>query len=166
MTGFANAVVPAILGICAVLILGSKKPLFDVFLDGAREGMQVAIGLFPTLCGLLAAVSMLQASGLADTLGAVLEAVWPLPEGIAPFLILRPISGSASTAMLTGLMESFGPDSKTGILASVLMASGDTLIYVLTVYTAAAGIRRAPAAVTAGILAMLASTLTAILLLT
>ena len=70
----AAAAIPAVIALCGVLMLVSKKPLFDAFVGGAKSGMQTAFGLFPTLCVLFCAVSMFQSSGLAEPIAGLFEA--------------------------------------------------------------------------------------------
>ena len=155
--------VPFVIAACAMLILTSKKPLFDSFIEGMREGADTAVRLFPTLCALCIAVAMFTACGASDAIAGVLER-FGIPEGLAGFLILRPISGGASTAMLTDIFETYGADSPAGLAASVIMASGDTVVYIISVYHAAAGIKNSRRTLAAAMLTMLVSMAAAIIL--
>lgn len=154
MIGIISAsVVPIVIGIVGVLMLVSKKPMFDVFIDGIKSGFRTAVGLFPTLCALCCAVAMLNACGFTDWLAGLLVQ-FGIPRGLGGFMAVRPISGSAGTAMLADIFESEGADSTAGIAASVMMATSDTLIYIISVYHGAAGIKSSrytliPAAVSA-----------------
>lgn len=101
---------------------------------------------------------MLFASGFAEfaakALSGVLGAVG-IPSEIVPLLITRPISGSASTAAYTGLLDTYGPDSMAVLIASVIMGSSDTVIYVISVYFSSVGIRKTRHAMPAAILTMI-----------
>ena len=156
-------VVPAVIALCGVLILASKKPLFDSFLNGAKQGFTTAVGLFPTLCVLFCAVTMFSSCGITEALSGLLAKLG-IPDGLAPFLLMRPISGAASTAMLADLFGSFGADSPAGLAASVIMASSDTLIYVISVYYSAAGIKKSRCTAAAAFITMLVTVLSAIVL--
>ena len=125
--------------IAVVLVFGLIKrvPLFDAFIGGATDGMETLAKIAPTLVGLIVAVDMLKASGamemlcnavtpLADTLG--------FPKEIVPMILLRPISGGGSTALLTGIYKDYGPDSFAGQVASVLAGSTETTFYAIAVY--------------------------------
>ena len=141
----SSAVLPAILFLVALITLRSDRGAFDAFLDGASGGIRTAAGLLPSLCALIVATSMLFASGLADAIAYALSDLFNvigLPSGITPLLITRPISGSASTAAYTELLEKYGADSSASTLASVIMGSSDTVIYVISVYFASAGVKR------------------------
>lgn len=152
------AVLPSILFLAALIILFSDKPSFDAFLSGASDGLTTAAGLLPSLCALIVAVEMLFASGFADfaasALSGVLGAVG-IPSEIVPLLITRPISGSASTAAYTELLDVYGPDAFAVLVASVIMGSSDTVIYVISVYFSAIGIKKTRHALPAAFLTMI-----------
>ncbi len=154
------AVLPSILFLTALVVLFSDKSSFDFFLSGAADGVRSAVGLLPSLCALIVAVEMLFASGFAefaaDALSGILGAVG-LPSEIVPLLITRPISGSASTAAYTELIDKYGPDSMAVLIASVIMGSSDTVIYVISVYFSAVNIKKTRHAMAAALLTMLFS---------
>ncbi len=123
----------------------SKRPVFDDFLDGAKEGMRTVAGILPTLVGLMTAVGVLRASGLLDTLGAALAAParWlHLPSELIPLTLVRMVSNSAATGLLLDIFGRFGPDSALGMAASVLMSSTETVFYCLSIYCGSVGVRR------------------------
>lgn len=140
------AVIPLILLLSAVPMLSRRRDYFSVFINGAREGLEVAIRLLPTMIALTAALSMVQASGALDLLTEFLRApaaVLGIPAEILPLAAARPLSGSASTAEFVRLMDACGADSLPALCASVMMGSSDTLIYILSVYfSGAPGVRR------------------------
>ena len=123
----------------------SKRPVFDDFLDGAKEGMRTVAGILPTLVGLMTAVGVLRASGLLDALGAALAAParWlHLPSELIPLTLVRMVSNSAATGLLLDIFGRFGPDSALGMAASVLMSSTETVFYCLSIYFGSVGVRR------------------------
>lgn len=138
--------IPILLAIAGgICLFGRKKAYFDAFLLGAREGLQTAVGLLPTLVALLAAIRMLLASGLPDDLALFLVPAAErlgVPGDLLSLLMLRPFSGSASMAAYSSLMEEAGPDSFSALCASVIMASSDTVVYICSVYFSSVGIRR------------------------
>ena len=152
------AVLPSILFLTALIVLFSHKPSFDAFLSGAGDGVRSAAGLLPSLCALIVAVEMLFASGFAEfaaqALSGVLGAVG-IPSEIVPLLITRPISGSASTAAYTELLDVYGPDAPAVLVASVIMGSSDTVIYVISVYFSSIGIKKTRHAMPAAFLTMI-----------
>ncbi|MDA0704766.1 MAG: spore maturation protein, partial [Proteobacteria bacterium] len=132
--------------------------VYEVFVEGARDGFQVAIRIIPYLVAILVAVAMFRASGAMDLivqpLGAV-TALIGLPADALPMALLRPLSGSGAYGILASIINDplVGPDSYTGYLVSTLQGSTETTFYVLAVYFGAVGIRRLrhalPAALTA-----------------
>lgn len=141
----ALAVPVVVTGAGLLCLFGRKKNYFDAFLAGAREGLNTAISLLPTLAALLVAVRMLTASGaLADLAALIAPAAEKLglPAEILPLLMTRPFSGSASTAAYSSLLSDLGPDSFPALCASVIMGSSDTMIYVCAVYFSSVNARR------------------------
>lgn len=159
----AASAIPAVIALCGVLMLISRKPLFDAFIDGAKTGMNTAFGLFPTLCVLFCAVSMFSSSGITEPIAEFLTKLG-IPDQLAPFLIMRPISGAASTAMLADIFSVSGPDSAAGLAASVIMASSDTMFYVVSVYYSSAGIKKPRYTMAAAFIVMIITIVAAMIL--
>lgn len=137
--------IPVIITGTALAILISNKSLFNEFTIGCREGLITSIKLLPTLIILICSVKMFASSTaleiICDTLGNISESIG-IPNEIIPIIITRPISGSAATAMMDNLYSKCGVDSFPATAASVLMGSTDTLIYTLSMYFSATGIKK------------------------
>mgnify|MGYP006875682099 CR=1 FL=1 len=146
-----------------------KVPAYDCFVEGGKDGFQLAVTLIPYLVGMMTAISVFRASGAMDLL---LETLKPLlvflgiPAEIVPLAILRPISGSGALGMASNLIAEYGPDSFIGRLASTMQGSTDTTLYVLTVYFGAAGIRYMGGALKVGLLADLVGIIASIFIVT
>ncbi len=131
------AAMPFLIGVIVIFGFFKGVNVFDAFLEGAKEGVQASLRILPTLIGLIAAVSMVRASGLLDMVCSLAE---PLTEAlgispeIVPLALLRPISGSGSSAYTLSVLQQFGPDSETGRIASVLSSSTETTFYAIAVY--------------------------------
>ena len=124
---------------CVIVVFGLIKrvPVFDIFLNGAKEGMQILYSIAPTIIGLVFAVDLLRSSGAIDVICNFIEPVADylgFPKEIVPMVLLRPVSGSGSTALLTSLYEQCGPDSFAGRVASVLAGSSETTFYAIAMY--------------------------------
>ncbi len=130
--------------------------VYEEFVEGAKEGFQVAVRIIPFLVAMLVAIGFLRGAGaiegFTDLLRAPLEAVGFPPE-LLPMSLIRPLSGSASLATLGDLVKTHGPDSLLARTAGTLFGSTETTFYVLTVYFGAVGVRRARHAVWAGLVA-------------
>ena len=122
-----------------------KKNVFDIFLNGAKEGVNVSLKIFPTLVGLFLAINLLRSSGV---LGLIVNILTPLlnilrfPKEIMPLALLRPISGSASMAVAVDIMKKYGVDTIIGIITSTIMGATETTLYTIAVYTSAVGIKK------------------------
>ena len=120
---------------------------YGAFLRGAERGMRAAFSLLPALCAMTLMVSLLTASGLTELFqraAGPLTRWLRLPEEVAPMALLRPLSGSGSLSVLRDILARCGPDSRAGRAAAVMMGSSETIVYTMTVYLGAAGVRRVP----------------------
>lgn len=137
--------VPMIAALAGAIMLFGKQNYFEAFVRGAKEGLNTAVRLLPTLSALLVAISMLSACGILDYISAFLAPLAQrigVPSQLLPLLITRPFSGSASTAAYTALLDRVGADSFAGLCASVIFGSSDTVVYVITVYFSSVGIKQ------------------------
>src|SRR5690554_4784788 len=152
------------------LVLGMirKVPVYETFVEGAKEGFQVAKELLPYLIAMLCAVGVLRASGALEF---GLDAVRWLVDWLQwdsrfvdalPTALVKPFSGSAARAMLIETMQHFGVDSFPALAAATVQGSTETTFYVLAVYFGAVGIQRARHAVGCALLADLAGVIAAI----
>jgi spore maturation protein B len=136
----------------AALLRGVK--VYDVFIEGAKEGFEVAVRIIPFLVGILVAIGMFRGSGAMDLLTAALRPIATstgFPAELVPLAILRSLSGSGSLAFATDLVKTHGPDSLIGRMAATMYGSSETTFYVLAVYFGAVGVRRTRHAVAAGL---------------
>ena len=122
-----------------------KVDIYEVFLEGAKEGLQTVIDILPTLIGLVMAVEVVRAGGLLDILVQCIrpfaEAVG-FPAELAPLSIVRLVSSSAATGLLTDLFQTYGPDSYLGRVASVMMSCTETVFYTMSLYFLSVGVKR------------------------
>ncbi|AUS95145.1 spore maturation protein [Clostridium thermosuccinogenes] len=118
--------------------------VFDVFVDGAKEGVATVVRIIPSLVGLMVAVGVFRASGALDLLIYATRPVASflgIPSEAMPLAFMRPISGSASLALVSDIIEANGPDSFVGRVVSTMMGSTETIFYTLTVYFGSVGIK-------------------------
>ena len=138
--------------------------IYDTFIEGAKEGFQVAIKIIPYLVAMLVAIGVFRACGALDLLQQGLIALG-LNEDVVrslPTAMMKPLSGSGARGMMIEAIETYGPDSMTGRLTSVFQGSTETTFYTLAVYFGAVGIRKTRHAVTCGLIADAAGIIAAI----
>ena len=137
-----------IAGLLAITILvgvWKKADIFGAFTEGAKEGFHNAIQILPALAVTLTAIRVFESSGIMEALDPLLSplaSLLRLPQGVMPLVLLRPLSGSASLSLLSEILTRYGPDSRTGLVASAMMGSGETILYTCAVYLSAAGISK------------------------
>ena len=136
--------------------LYKRVPVYESFVEGAKEGFQVAVRIIPYLVAILFAVAMFRASGAMDALVTVLQPVLrPLgfPGELLPMAIIRPLTGSGSAGMVVDMINRYGEDSIYVKMAAVMFGSTETTFYVIAVYFGAINIRKTRHAVPAGLIA-------------
>jgi spore maturation protein B len=154
----SSLAVPIVICVVGAFMLIGKKGYFDAFVDGAKEGLQSAVGILPTLIALMIAVNMLNISGVLDYFGMYVSPVADkigVPSEIVPLLLTRPISGSASIATYSALLERYGADSFAALCASVIMGSSDTMLYVIGTYFSSVGVKKGRYAIPIAVIVML-----------
>ena len=141
----SNIAIPFSIILIITYGLLQKKKVFDIFLDGAKEGLEIVLKIFPSLVGLFVAIGALRSSGILD---AIIKLIFPisslfrLPNEIMPLVLLRPISGSASLAVATDIMKINGVDSQIGKIVSTIMGATETTLYTIAIYTGVAKIKK------------------------
>jgi spore maturation protein SpmA/spore maturation protein SpmB len=162
---YGRVIAPWIIPTLVVLLLGygavNRVRVYEVFVEGAKDGFNVALRIIPYLVAILVAVGMLRESGALELLITPLSQVtslFGLPGEALPMALLRPLSGSGAYGVLASIIQdpAIGPDSYTGYLVSTFQGSTETTFYVLAVYFGAVQIRRVRHALAAAICADLA----------
>ena len=160
-----------LLGVIVVFLAAGarrKVPLYETFIEGAKEGFQVAIGIVPYLVAILVAVGALRASGALEALlGAVRAGVGSLAldsrwVDALPTALIKPLSGSGARGMMIETMKTLGPDSFAGRLACVIQGSTETTFYILAVYFGSIGVKQTRHALGCGLAADAAGVIAAI----
>ncbi|HKM40169.1 MAG TPA: nucleoside recognition domain-containing protein [bacterium] len=155
--------------IAAVLLIAKLKGvrIYEVFVAGAAEGFSLGVKMIPYLAAILAAVGVARSSGLLEFFLYPLQ--YPLsccgfPSELLPMALIRPLSGSASFALMIDVLQTHGPDSTLGLIASSLQGATDTTFYILTVYFGSVGITRFRYALFVGLLADMVGMVVAVML--
>lgn len=161
------AAIPLIIVFIILYGLKEKKKVFDIFLEGAKEGIEIVVQLFPTLLGIFLAIGLLRNSGILDFIIQIISPVTnflKIPSQILPLAMLRPISGSASMGVAVDIMEKYGVDSLIGTIASTIMGSTETTFYTIAIYTACIKVKKIRFVLAAALLADLAGIVSSVII--
>uniref|UniRef100_A0A7C5EWH0 Spore maturation protein n=1 Tax=Desulfobacca acetoxidans TaxID=60893 RepID=A0A7C5EWH0_9BACT len=155
-------VIPLFLGFIIIYGLARKVPVYEAFVAGAREGVDLIVGLFPYVLAIFLMVKTFQASGAHDFLRGVFAwAASPLgvPPEVFSIALVKPLSNAATLGIFTEILKNTGPDSLTSLMSAVIMGSAETTFYVLAVYLGAVGLKKTrylvPVCVTADLVGVL-----------
>jgi len=158
--------VPVIIFTIVIYGLFKGVKLYEVFVEGAKEGFQIAVTIMPYLVAILVAIGLMRDVTLLGAIGDFLEPFigWILPPEMLPMAIIRPLSGGGASGFMNSIMIEYGPDSYLGIMASVMMGSTETTFYVLAVYFGAVNVKNSRHAIAAGLTGDLAGIIAAAVL--
>lgn len=145
MNMFSKIVIPIF--IVFVIFYGfiKKVNIYDAFLEGAKEGLMISFNIFPSIIAMVFAINIFLDSNFVNAVLGVFTPILNLiniPLEIMPMALLRPISGTATLAIMNDIFIKYGPDSYVGRLASVLQGCTDTTIYVLALYFSSIGVKK------------------------
>ncbi len=167
MNNISNYIIPIIVLIIVLYALKKRVDIYDTFIDGTKESFDMTLKVFPNLLAMVFGVNIFLKSGVLDFIFNNLKPIFSyinVQIEILPMAIMRPISGSASLAILNDLFLNYGPDSFIGTVASIIQGSTDTTFYVLTLYFGSIGIKKIRYAMWAGLFSDLVGIVTAIIL--
>ena len=151
-----NFIIPSIVSFILIYGLYKKVDIYDEFLEGVKEGLGMALKIFPTMFAMVIGVDIFVRSNIIQDLTTVIEPLLEVvhfPGELLPLAIMRPISGSSSLVLMKDILRVHGPDSYLGRIASVLQGSTDTTIYILSLYFSSIGIKKIKYSLLVGLLA-------------
>ncbi len=160
----ADWAIPVVIVVIVVAGAVRKVKVYEVFVEGAKEGFETAVRIIPYLVAVLVAVGMVRGAGLLDllahALGPALSFIG-VPAETLPMMLVRPLSGSGADGVMVELMKTHGADSVPATTAAVMSGAADTTFYILAVYFGSVGIERIRHALWAGLIGDLAGLLAA-----
>ncbi|WP_026477262.1 spore maturation protein [Alkaliphilus transvaalensis] len=142
-----------------------KVNLYDAFVEGAEEGFKTAIRIMPYLIAIFLAIGLLRKSGgmeLVVNLLAPITRFLGIPSEVLPLALMRPFSGSGALGVLADIIESYGPDSFVGRVASTMMGSAETIFFTMAVYFGAVGVQKSRHTVGAALISHFAAVIASV----
>jgi len=147
---------PAIIITILTVAMFKKVPIYEEFVEGAKDGFKVSINIIPYLVAIIVGVSMLRASGAIDMFSNLMLPIlhkFMIPVEAIPVMIIRTLSGAATLGLFSDIVHHFGPDSYVARLCAVIVGSSETTFYVISVYFGSIGIKKFRYAILTGIVA-------------
>lgn len=152
----SNLIIPSIVLIIIIYGLKKKVNIYDEFIIGVKEGLEVSLKLFPNIFAMILAIDILVKSNIVNDLVLCIKPILDLlkfPHELFMLSIMRPISGSSSLVLLNDILKNIGPDSYVGRIASIIQGSTDTTIYIIGLYFSSIGIKKIKYSLIVGLLA-------------
>ena len=162
-----KSIIPIIIGLIVIYGFYKKVKIYECFVEGAKDGIEICIKIFPYLLAMIVAVSIFRASKGMDYL---IELVRPivtligLPPEVLPLAMVKPLSGSGAMGIFAEILKKYGADSYIGIIASIMMGSTETIFYTITIYYGAVGIKKIRHSLWAAVMADITAIIMAIIL--
>lgn len=145
LSNISNIIIPLVIFYIVAYGLASKTEVYDDFVKGAKDGFMTVFQIMPTLVGLMVGVGVLRASGFLDFLGNLLAGITEqigLCPDLVPVIIIKMFSSSAATGLVLDIFKTYGPDSVTGMITSIMMSCTETVFYTMSVYYMAAKVTK------------------------
>ena len=163
MLNISIYIIPIITLIVIIHALIKKVNIYDEFIIGVKEGLQMSLNIFPSMFAIIISVTVFTKSNLLTDLISVLN-ITIFPKEIIPIALLRPISSSSSLMLLNNILATYGPDSKIGLISSIITGSTDTTIYIIAIYYQSVKITKTKQSLLIGLLADLACVIISIII--
>ena len=158
--------IPFLLTFFPLYAAGRGIPVYSEFIEGAKEGFAITVRIVPYLVGMLVAIAVFRDSGALNLLQGLLNPLlnwFQFPSDLLPMVLIRPLSGSGSTAVLTDLVKQLGPDNILSYTAATIYGSAETTFYVVAVYFGSVGVTKTRHAIPAGLCADLVGVIASVL---
>ncbi len=162
---FSKLIIPIITLIVIIYGLYKKVDIYDEFINGVKEGLNLSLEIFPSIFAMIISVTVLVKSNIIMDLTKLINLKF-IPKEILPVAILRPISSSSSLMLLNSVMSRYGVDSLVAKIASVISGSTDTTIYIIGMYYSSVKIKKIKHSLIIGLLADMACVIISIIVVT
>lgn len=162
-----KSIIPIIVFIIITYGMFKGKKVYEWFVEGAKDGLKVCMNIFPYLLAMILAVHIFREAKLLDILNNLISPISGLiglPKEVVPLVLVKPLSGSGAMGIFTDVLKNYGPDTFTGLVASVIMGTTETIFYTVTVYFGAVKIKKVRHTVWAAVMADMTAIIMAILM--
>lgn len=163
MIYISRFIIPIITLIVIIYGIYKKVNIYDEFIEGVKEGLKMSLDIFPSMFAIIISVTVLVKSNIINDLISFIN-ISLFPKEILPIAVLRPISSSSSLMLLNDLLETHGPDSLIGKIATIITGSTDTTIYIIGMYYSSIKVKKIKHSLIIGLLADLSCIIISIII--
>ena len=163
MIYISKIIIPLITLLVIIYALIKKVDIYEEFLKGVREGLDLSLSIFPSMFAMIVSVTVLVKSNIITDITSNIN-ITLFPKEIIPIALLRPISSSSSLMLLNNILSTHGPDSMIGKIASIITGSTDTTIYIIGLYYSSIKIKKIRHSLITGLLADLSCIIISIII--
>lgn len=166
-TYLSNFMIPLMIFYIVAQGFAAKRPVYDDFIKGAKDGIKITVGILPTLVGLMAAVEILRASGFLEALAGVLAGITArigIPGVVLPVIIVKLFSSSAATGLALDIFKELGTDSLEGLMSSIMLSCTETVFYTMSIYFMSIGVKKTRATLPGALFATFAGVAASVVL--
>ena len=163
MIYISKIIIPIITIIVIMYGLIKKVDIYDTFIEGVKEGLNISLEIFPSMFAMIISVTVLVKSNIITDIISIIN-INLFPKEILPIALLRPISSSSSIMLLNNILSTYGPDSIIGKISSIITGSTDTTIYIISMYYSSIKIKNIRYSLVVGLLADLACIIISIII--
>lgn len=167
MTNISNIIIPVIIFYIVAYGVINKQKVYEEFIKGAKDGFRTVIDIMPTLVGLMVAVGVLRASGFLGFIGRIFRGVTDVigfPSELVPLVFIKMFSSSAATGLVLDIFKTYGPDSRIGMITSIMMSCTETIFYTMSVYYMAAKVTKTRYTLAGALISTLAGIICSVIL--
>ena len=134
----------------------NHERVYDMFIDGVKEGFKIVIGIAPTIVGLMVAVGVVRDSGMLVGISKLLTPIaqgLSIPAEVLPVILIRLFSTSAANGLVVDILKEYGTDSKAGLMVSIIMSCTESMFYIMSVYLLSVRVKKPRFIISGGLLA-------------
>jgi spore maturation protein B len=167
LANISSIIIPVIIFYIVAYGMINKVNVYEVFIVGAKDGFKTVLGIMPTLVALMVSVGVLRTSGFLQLLGELVGRLTDnigFPAPLVPVVLVKMFSSSAATGLVLDIFKNFGPDSRVGMITSIMMSCTETIFYTMSVYFIAAKVTKTRYTLAGALIATFASVVASVVL--
>lgn len=155
----SNYIVPLFILIIILVGIFERRNVYSLFIEGAKEGLKTVYNIFPYIFAITIISGLLNDTKILENIS-----IFGITGNLLPLILMKPLSGGASTSIVVDIFKNIGPDTFIGLVASILMASTETTLYVISILSSKVKIKDLKIVIIAGLIGDLAAVISTIII--